>query len=95
MISPTKGGWQHFHLIWRGLLHLFFAWPAHQSVWMDVTSPKPSLVTRRADFLTPSYHNIDVMLAPLVYGVGYPPPSASHFEDAGTHGIVFRPSNFL
>ena len=67
--SPTKGGWEHFPLVWRGLLHLFFAWPAHQSVWMDVTAPKPSLVTRGAEYLTPSYHNINFILASLVYEV--------------------------
>ena len=47
----------------------FFSWPAHQSVWMDVTAQKPSLMTGAAKFLTPSCHNINLMLAPLVYGV--------------------------
>ena len=69
LTSLTKGGWEHFPLIWRGLLHLFFAWPADQSVWKDVTAPKPSLVTIAAEFLTPSYHNINVMLAQLEYMV--------------------------
>ena len=42
---------------------------AHQSVSMDVTAPTPSLVTKAAEFLTPSYHNVNVILASLVYRV--------------------------
>ena len=64
---PTKRRREHFSFTWRGLLHLFFAPPAHQSFCMDGTALKPSVVTKTAEFLTPSYHNINVMLAPLEY----------------------------